>query len=100
MRKKDKLPADGRIWFCPECGKQRMVLPMGQEPRRDKVSMETPSGRKVDIYPDVCSFCNQKYLKKYFGAGRDMKAVADMMKDVHAGEVLDIPDGKSLEELL
>lgn len=97
-----KPELDGRIWFCPQCNKQRLSLPIGQEPDRDLVEIETQAGRVVKVYRTVCGYCEQKYVKKYFGGGRDIKAVADMMRGIAAEDLidLDLPDDKSLEELL
>jgi hypothetical protein len=70
---------------------------MGQEPDRTKVEMETPSGRTIEVYRNICHYCEQKLIRKYFGGGRDVDAV---MKALKAEGDVELPDGKSLEELL
>jgi hypothetical protein len=76
---------------------------MGVEPDRSLVDVETPSGKIVQLYKNVCGYCERKYLDKYFNAEKKAdKKIVEAVKDlVESGETdTTLPDGRSLEELL
>jgi transcription elongation factor Elf1 len=95
----ERLP---RIWECPQCEKHRLALPHGTEPDREPVDVDTPSGKTVKLYKNVCGYCERKYLDKYFRSeNKADKTIMDAVKDlVDSGETdVELPD-RSIEELL
>jgi len=85
-----------RMHYCPECKKQRLSLPAGKTPSKEKREFDLPGGGKVELFEEVCQFCVRKYYERHFKPKRgDAQKIMRALQDEHK-----LPEDASLEELL
>lgn len=75
---------------CPMCKKLRMVRPKGYEVSAEKQTIKTKRGTELTIPKDVCSFCEQKIIKKHLMPSQeDIKKILETSHDEELDESLE-----------
>ena len=83
--------------MCIHCNKFRMIRPADYEINYSLRDLETPRGETLSIPQDICRFCEEKIIRKYFKPTRsDAKKVLDAM----ANNDTELDGDTSLEDLL
>jgi len=85
-----------RAHYCPACNKPRLILPIDEEPSKEKRKFDLPNGEKIELFEMVCPFCVRKYYRKYWEPKKaDVRKIMRALSEEH-----ELPEDTSLEELL
>jgi hypothetical protein len=71
-----------RAFWCPQCDKQKLVKPIDHVVSKEKISYQTRSGDKIELFGDICDSCRLKNFNKYFKPlDSDPNSVLNAMKN-------------------
>lgn len=96
MRRSTSKSRDMKNCQCPQCGKKRMTRPLDHEVSDRKQEYTTVRGSKIELYVDICGFCQTRNYQRFFEPTRD--DVRRLLSAIHEGA--EIQEDQSLEDLL
>ena len=94
MKKTHQQPVSKRAFFCPQCGKQRLLRPLDHKVSFAKQKYTDKNKQGIELHEDICEYCKIKNSRIHFEPTKaDIKKVLKALKDEGKTE-------ESLEDLL
>jgi hypothetical protein len=96
MKRLNSTPNEARrVFYCPQCDKQRMVRDADHSVSNEKQKYTDRNNEEIELLTDICDFCQQSNYRKHFEPTKaDIRKVIKAMQE--EGDVGD----QSLEDLL